>query len=82
MLSVFIFYIYTYAPVKYGQDYVYPKWAEGMGLCMSLSSMVWVPGYAMYYLLSRPGTLLEVMCCISSMLRTVYVAWFDLLLCF
>ena len=62
MLSVFIFYIYTYAPVKYGQDYVYPKWAEGMGLCMSLSSMVWVPGYAMYYLLSRPGTLLEVMC--------------------
>ena len=45
--------------MKYG-DYDYPKWAEIMGLCISFSSMVWVPGYAIYYVLSQPGTMLEV----------------------
>lgn len=59
MFAVFIFYCVSYTPVKYGNDYVYPEWAEGMGLCMSLASMIWVPGYALYYLLSRPGTILE-----------------------
>ena len=46
--------------MKYGTDYDYPKWAEGMGLCMSFASMVWVPLYAIYYLLTQPGTLKEV----------------------
>ena len=50
MAAVFIFYCISYEPVTYGKDYVYPKWAEGMGLCMSLASMLWVPGYMVYYL--------------------------------
>lgn len=59
MFAVFIFYCVSYTPVKYGNDYIYPKWAEGMGLSMSLASMIWVPGYAIYYILSRPGTIME-----------------------
>ena len=58
--SVFIFYIFSYEPVTYGTDYNYPKWAEYMGLCMSFASMVWVPLYAVYYVLTQPGTFKEV----------------------
>ena len=50
MQAVFLFYCASYTPVKYGNDYFYPKWAEGMGLCMSLASMIWVPGIYMYTL--------------------------------
>ena len=60
MILVFIFYVISYTPVTYGHNYKYPKWAEGMGFCMSLASMVWVPGYAIYYLLTQPGTLAQV----------------------
>merc|ERR1719244_248920 len=59
MLAVFIFYCISYTPVTYGEDYKYPKWAEGMGLCMSFTSMIWVPGYAIYYLATQPGTLMQ-----------------------
>lgn len=56
MAGVFIFYIYSYQPVTYG-DYDYPKWAEVMGLCISFSSMIWIVIYAIYYLATTPGTL-------------------------
>jgi len=59
MVAVFIFYCYSYTPVKYGQDYHYPKWAEGMGLCMSYASMIWVPAYAIYYMITTPGTFMQ-----------------------
>ena len=35
--------------MTYG-DYRYPEWAEMLGLCLSLISMVWVPLYALYFL--------------------------------
>ena len=59
MAGVFFYYLATYVPVKYG-DYEYPMWAEILGLCISLSSMVCVPAYVVYYALSRPGTIIEV----------------------
>ena len=39
---------------------MYPTWAEALGLMMSLSSMVMVPGYAVYYVLTQPGTIMQV----------------------
>merc|ERR1712032_1073965 len=59
MFAVFIFYCISYSPVTYGHDYVYPGWAEILGLLMSFSSMIWVPGYAIYYVLTQPGTIME-----------------------
>ncbi|XP_065336571.1 uncharacterized protein LOC135937350 [Cloeon dipterum] len=50
MLSVFIFYYLQNAPVTYS-TYEYPDWAEMLGLCISFSSMVWIPAYAIYYVL-------------------------------
>lgn len=61
MLSIFIFSIVQYVPVTYGNGYQYPKWAEVLGICISLSSMLWIPLYAVYYVLSTPGTLREVL---------------------
>jgi len=58
MFVVFIFYFIQYEPVKYG-DMDYPKWAEVMGLMISFTSMIWVPGYAIYYLVSQPGSFME-----------------------
>ena len=59
MIGVFIFYIISFKAVKLG-DYSYPPWAEGLGLCFSFASMFWVPAYAIYYLLTQPGTLMQV----------------------
>jgi len=58
MAGVFFFYIYRYNPVTFG-DYVYPKWAESMGLCISFSSMIWVIAYAIYFMLTTPGSFSE-----------------------
>ncbi|XP_054272044.1 sodium- and chloride-dependent GABA transporter 1-like [Macrosteles quadrilineatus] len=58
MVSIFIFYIVMYVPAKYG-PYVYPDWAELIGIGLSLSSMLWIPGYAIYYLITTPGTFKE-----------------------
>lgn len=58
--GIFIFYLAQYSPVTYGKGYEYPKWAEGLGLCISLASMLWIPLYAIYYVFSRDGSLYEV----------------------
>ncbi|GFG35869.1 hypothetical protein Cfor_08730, partial [Coptotermes formosanus] len=59
MLAIFIFYCVDYEPITYGKSYNYPRWAEGLGFCMSFASMIWVPAYAIYYVLTAPGSLKE-----------------------
>lgn len=58
--GVFLFFAFNFEPVKYGKDYVYPKWGEYLGICMSAVSMMWIPLYMIYYLIKEPGTLAEV----------------------
>jgi len=58
--GVFFFYVIQYIPVTYGENYQYPWWAEVIGIIISLSSMLWIPGYAAYYIITTPGTLREV----------------------
>lgn len=59
MIFVFLFYFIKYTPITYGKDYEYPAWGEALGFCISFSSMIWVPGYIIYYLITTPGTLME-----------------------
>ncbi|KDR11741.1 sodium- and chloride-dependent GABA transporter 2-like isoform X3 [Zootermopsis nevadensis] len=59
MVAIFIFYCVDYKPVTYGKSYKYPQWAEGLGFCMSFASMIWIPAYAIYYVLATPGTVKE-----------------------
>jgi solute carrier family 6 GABA transporter-like protein 1 len=61
MVFVFGFYFIKYSPIKYGNDYEYPAWGEALGFLISLSSMIWVPGYAIYFMLTTPGTWREVL---------------------
>ena len=55
-----MFYFVKYTPISMA-DYEYPPWGELLGFMISLSSMIWVPGYFVYYLLTTPGTWREVL---------------------
>ena len=54
-----MFYFAKYTPITYAKTYEYPWWGEALGFCISGSSMIWVPAYAIYYLLTTKGTLAE-----------------------
>ena len=56
---IFCFYVFSWKPVKYG-DVEYPTWAHILGFIMSMSSMLWIPGYAIYYLATETGSFQEV----------------------
>jgi len=60
MLFIFIFYFVKYTPITMN-TYEYPAWGEALGFLISFSSMVWVPGYFVYYMLTTPGTWREVL---------------------
>ncbi|XP_006824369.1 sodium- and chloride-dependent GABA transporter 1-like [Saccoglossus kowalevskii] len=59
VLGVFLFSFIKYERVTYGDDYTYPIWGEFIGWLLALSSMVWIPGYAIYKIAITPGTLRE-----------------------
>ena len=54
-----MFYFVKYTPITMG-DYQYPGWGEALGFLISLSSMIWVPGYMIYYFFTTPGSWREV----------------------
>merc|ERR1712117_803285 len=60
MVFIFIFYFVKYTPITMG-DYQYPGWGEALGFLISLSSMIWVPAYMIYYFFATPGTWREVL---------------------
>ena len=41
-------------------DYTYPVWAEIIGILMAVSSIVVMPGYALYKFIVTPGTIRHV----------------------
>ncbi|XP_051577523.1 sodium-dependent dopamine transporter-like [Myxocyprinus asiaticus] len=45
----------TFNPPKYG-SYYFPTWANMVGWCLSISSMIMVPLYAIYKFCSLPGS--------------------------
>ena len=53
---IFLSYLISWSPVKYG-NIEYPTYAHVLGLCMSAASMLWIPGYAIYYILNQRGSL-------------------------
>lgn len=44
---VILFTIFKHEPLTYN-DYVYPWWGEAIGVAMTLSSVIWIPIYAIY----------------------------------
>ena len=45
--------------MKYG-EVEYPMYAHVIGAVMSLASMLWIPGYAIYYIATQRGSLRDV----------------------
>ncbi|XP_012272454.1 sodium- and chloride-dependent GABA transporter 1 [Orussus abietinus] len=59
MAFIFVFQCVQYKPLKYGNSYEYPTWAEVLGFGLSFSSMIWIPAYAIYYVIVMPGSIKE-----------------------
>ncbi|XP_046486073.1 sodium- and chloride-dependent GABA transporter 1 isoform X1 [Neodiprion pinetum] len=59
MAFIFVFQCVQYKPLKYGSTYEYPLWAEVVGFILSFSSMIWIPAYAVYYVIASPGSFME-----------------------
>lgn len=58
--GTFIYSMVKFKPLVYNNLYEYPAWGEGIGWMLALSSMVFIPGYAIYKIVITPGTLKEV----------------------
>ncbi|XP_060928283.1 sodium- and chloride-dependent GABA transporter 1 [Limanda limanda] len=55
VMCILISSIVQYTPVQYGK-YNYPLWAEYVGWCISLVSIVWIPVFAIQEICSNKGS--------------------------
>lgn len=56
---MFVYSVVQYKPLKY-MEYEYPWWGELIGWGMALSSILVMPGYAIYLIAVTPGTMHQV----------------------
>ncbi|XP_023155604.1 sodium- and chloride-dependent GABA transporter 2-like isoform X1 [Amphiprion ocellaris] len=56
-LGSFIYSLIEYQPLTFNRWYVYPDWAYVLGWLLALSSILLVPGCALYKLITGTGTL-------------------------
>ncbi|XP_072181826.1 sodium- and chloride-dependent GABA transporter 2-like [Diadema setosum] len=57
-LAIWIFSITSWSPMTY-DDYEYPLYAETLGFCLALSSMLGIPAGMLYKILRADGTIKE-----------------------
>jgi solute carrier family 6 GABA transporter-like protein 6/8/11/12/13 len=58
-VGIFLFMWVKFEPLKYNNTYVYPGWAQGLGMCMAFASMICIPAYFVIKFIITPGTLKE-----------------------
>ncbi|XP_014482322.1 PREDICTED: sodium- and chloride-dependent GABA transporter 1-like [Dinoponera quadriceps] len=47
-----------YEPLTY-EDYIYPIWANVLGWLVACSSIIMIPGMAIYKIMSTPGSIVQ-----------------------
>jgi len=57
--SIFVLCLSKYERMKYENDEVLPIWAEALGWCLALSSMLCIPVMAVIQLMKQKGSLIE-----------------------
>ena len=62
---MFVFSVVKYEPFVY-MNYQYPVWGERIGWMMALSSIIVIPGYAIYLFIVTPGNVRQVIICTCS----------------
>lgn len=55
-----VFTIMTYSDLTYNRVYIFPQWALSIGWVMACSSLLCIPGYAIYRIITTKGSLIEV----------------------
>lgn len=55
--GLFMFSLLKRHRLTYNTHYLYPEWAEGVGWCLALVSMLCVPCYASWLIFKTPGSL-------------------------
>lgn len=55
---IFIWSLVTWEGISVG-DYIFPPWAEFLGWVVALSSILWVPGFAIYEYIKAEGSFTE-----------------------
>ncbi|XP_061683677.1 sodium- and chloride-dependent GABA transporter 2-like [Syngnathoides biaculeatus] len=58
-MGSFIYSLVEYTPLTYNRIYVYPTWVYVMGWVMAFSSILQIPGWALYKLSTASGTLCQ-----------------------
>ena len=56
----------TYKPARYGSDYYFPAWADGLGWLMAAVFFVWIPATALYHIYKAPGKTIIQVCIFCS----------------
>ena len=51
--GMFIYSMVLYETLVYNGTYMYPTWAIVFGWFLSMISFIWIPGYAIYYMIYR-----------------------------
>lgn len=57
--AIFVMLLIDFKPLKYNDVYEFPTWATALGWVLAMSSIMQVPIYAAYALLTTPGTFKE-----------------------
>ncbi|CAH1784499.1 unnamed protein product, partial [Owenia fusiformis] len=58
IIFILLFTWIDYSPARFG-DYSFPEWADGLGWCMSFTSVIFIPIMAVYKLSKEEGSFLE-----------------------
>ncbi|XP_026684148.1 sodium-dependent dopamine transporter-like [Diaphorina citri] len=55
---IIVYGLTTYEPLSY-ESYVYPQWANVLGVVIASSSVIMIPGMAVYQMIITPGTFIN-----------------------